>query len=161
MGTKVLKRDDAAHEKAPKVMQEDTKPSSPKGSRPYSTTSRRKAQEMEFISSNTEVEALMGEPISPDTAEKAPKRVPISSSVTGQGHIFGLPSLPLPSKMHLKHRYDPVVHQVTNLLMESGKLSIAQRVRSSVHLFIARLPYRDLQYYNKAWSLISLDRIWQ
>ncbi|KAL9129834.1 MAG: hypothetical protein Q9217_001832 [Psora testacea] len=110
----VLKRDDKAHENAPKVMQEGFKTSSPKGSRLYSTSSRRKAQEMmDPVSSSVE-----GEP---------PMMDPISSSIRGQGHVFGLPKLPLPSKLHLKHRYDPIVHQVTNLLMRNGKLSAAQR----------------------------------
>ena len=92
-------------------MQESLKTSSFKGSRSYSTSTPRRAEAM----------------IHPDSAE-----------VQNQGHIFGLPELPLPSTSHLKHRYDPVVHQVTNLLMEDGKLSKAQRVRSSVPLFVRR-----------------------
>jgi len=44
------------------------------------------------------------------------------------GHKFGLPTLPLPSQNHMKHRYDPLVEQVTNLLMKDGKKSAAQRV---------------------------------
>ena len=44
------------------------------------------------------------------------------------GHKFGVPELPLPSSSNLKHRYDPVVSQVTNLLMRDGKKSVAQRV---------------------------------
>ena len=63
---------------------------------------------------------------------------PDSAEVQNPGHIFGLPELPLPSTSHLKHRYDPVVHQVTNLLMEDGKLSKAQRVRPSVPLLMKR-----------------------
>lgn len=98
----VLKRDEKSQEKAPKVMQEELKASSPKGSRSYSTSTSRRAQAM----------------INPESAE-----------VENPGHIFGLPELPLPSTSHLKHRYDPVVHQVTNLLMQDGKLSKAQRVR--------------------------------
>lgn len=43
------------------------------------------------------------------------------------GHKFGLPELPLPSNRNLKYRYDPVVSQVTNLIMKHGKLSVAQR----------------------------------
>ncbi|KAF4635347.1 hypothetical protein G7Y89_g2751 [Cudoniella acicularis] len=43
------------------------------------------------------------------------------------GHRFGLPELPLPSNANLHYRYDPVVSQVTNLLMQHGKLSVAQR----------------------------------
>lgn len=43
-------------------------------------------------------------------------------------HKFGLPDLPLPSDANLHYRYDPVVEQVTNLMMEHGKLGAAQRV---------------------------------
>lgn len=50
------------------------------------------------------------------------------------GHSFDLPALPLAANMHLKYRYAPIVKQVTNLLMRDGKLSVAQRVRSSVLL---------------------------
>ncbi|KAL9075873.1 MAG: hypothetical protein Q9161_001266 [Pseudevernia consocians] len=96
----VLKRDEKSQEKAPKVLQEELRASSPKGSRSYSTSAPRRAQAM----------------IKPESAE-----------VQNQGHIFGLPELPLPSTSHLKRRYDPIVHQVTNLLMQDGKLSKAQR----------------------------------
>jgi hypothetical protein len=51
------------------------------------------------------------------------------------GHKFGIPELPLPSTHNLKHRYDPVVSQVTNLLMRHGKKGVAQRVGSSVSLW--------------------------
>lgn len=55
-----------------------------------------------------------------------------ADDVLDPGHKFGLPDLPLPSNLHLKHRYDPAVEQVTKLLMRHGKLSIAQRVGSSI-----------------------------
>lgn len=45
------------------------------------------------------------------------------------GHKFGLPELPIQSTDNMKHRYDPVVVQITNLLMQHGKLSVAQTVR--------------------------------
>jgi len=45
------------------------------------------------------------------------------------GHKFGLPTLPIQSMDNMKHRYDPMVVQVTNLLMQDGKLSVAQTVR--------------------------------
>lgn len=51
---------------------------------------------------------------------------PYDSAV--EGHKYGLPNLPIPSQMHMKHRYDAVVSQVTRLLMQDGKLSKAQRV---------------------------------
>lgn len=56
--------------------------------------------------------------------------------VEKRGHKFGLPELPLPSNAHLKHRYDPIVEQVTNLMMRDGKKSVAQRVGPSVNWFL-------------------------
>lgn len=47
-----------------------------------------------------------------------------------QGHKFGLPDLPIPKNANFKYRDDPVVQQVTNLLMRDGKKSVAQRVSS-------------------------------
>jgi hypothetical protein len=63
------------------------------------------------------------------------------------GHKHGLPELPLPPTSNLHHRYDPVVDQVTNLLMKHGKLSVAQRVGSSVSLFSHSVPLLHLPYY--------------
>ncbi len=55
-----------------------------------------------------------------------------ADDVLATDHKSKLPSLPLPSNAHLKHRYDPLVEQVTKLLMRHGKLSVAQRVGSTV-----------------------------
>lgn len=63
------------------------------------------------------------------------------------GHKFGLPTLPIPSASNLHYRYDPVVDQVTNLLMRHGKKSVAQRVGSSVPRFLFALPsQKSLEY---------------
>lgn len=51
-----------------------------------------------------------------------------STDLAGKGHIFGLPSLPIPKNMHLKRREDPMVDQFTKLILQSGKLSQAQSV---------------------------------
>jgi small subunit ribosomal protein S7 len=112
---KVLKRDEKAAEKAPKVMQKDSSSTFHKGTRSYSTSARRRAYTQAII--NPESGAL--------------------EQVESQGHIFGLPELPIPSTSHIKHRYDPVVEQVTNLLMQDGKKSKAQRVGQSVPLSFA------------------------
>ena len=65
-----------------------------------------------------------------------------ASDVDVPGHKFGLPNLPLPSNLNLKYRYDPAVDQFTKLLMRHGKLSVAQRVRSSVS--ITRKSFLDM-----------------
>lgn len=48
--------------------------------------------------------------------------------VSVEGHKYGLPELPIPSDHNLKRRYDPIISQLTRLLMRDGKLSKAQRV---------------------------------
>ena len=45
-----------------------------------------------------------------------------------EGHKFGLPNIPIPRDMNMKRRYEPVLDQVTKLLMRDGKLAKAQRV---------------------------------
>lgn len=50
--------------------------------------------------------------------------------VAVDGHKFGLPEKPLVQGMHLKNRYEPILAQMTRLIMRHGKLSKAQRVRS-------------------------------
>lgn len=112
---KVLKRDEKSQEKAPKILQSGASSSSSKGTRSYSTTARRRAT----------TQAL----VNPESAE-----------VQRPGYIFDLPALPLPSNSHLKHRYDPIVEQVTNLLMRDGKKGVAQRVRLSVPLPLPGQP---------------------
>ena len=54
------------------------------------------------------------------------------TEVVTPGHKYPLPVLPLASDSNLKHRYDPIVKLVTNLMMKDGKLSVAQRVGSSI-----------------------------
>lgn len=49
------------------------------------------------------------------------------------GLKFEMPTHPLPKGGHVKRRYDPVVEQVTNLLMRHGKKSVAQRVSRFSH----------------------------
>ena len=104
----ILNRDDAAEEKKPEVLKEKPEFKTPNGTRSFSTMARRRA----------DVVTTTGD----------------ESAVESSGHIFGLPALPIPARAHLKHRYEPIVQQVTGLIMRSGKLGVAQRVRSSVAL---------------------------
>ena len=106
--SQVLNRDDAAEEKKPEVLKERPESKTPNGTRSFSTMARRRADVVTTTSEHTAVES--------------------------QGHIFGLPELPIPPRNHLKYRYEPIVQQVTGLIMKSGKLGVAQRVRPSVPL---------------------------
>lgn len=49
-----------------------------------------------------------------------------------EGHKFGLPELPIPKDANFKYRFDPIIIQVTNLLMKDGKKSVAQRNMSYI-----------------------------
>lgn len=64
-----------------------------------------------------------------------------ASDVTPEmvGHKFPLPELPLPPFSNRKERYDPIVDQVTNLMMKHGRLSAAQRVGHGLHFHKERL----------------------
>ncbi|KAL8970859.1 MAG: hypothetical protein Q9183_001325 [Haloplaca sp. 2 TL-2023] len=114
----VLKRDEESKDKAPKVLQEQIQSSSSSstGTRSFSTSarSRQEAAVINFEDSGIEM----------------------------AGHSFELPALPIPANMHLKHRYAPIVKQVTNLLMRDGKLSVAQRNMAMIlnHLRTASPP---------------------
>jgi hypothetical protein len=80
-----------------------------------------------------------------------------ADDVLAAGHKFGLPSLPLPSNTHLKHRYDPLVEQVTKLLMRHGKLSVAQRVGP----LVSSLMLHHLHILTSATSILTGKRIYR
>lgn len=108
----IVKGDKEAQKNLPKVMQDalkqGNKTPAPKGSRSYSTMTTRSNEGMDM--GLVDLEAASKLPATP-------------------GLKFEAPTLPLPKDGHVKRRYDPVVEQVTNLLMRHGKKSVAQRVR--------------------------------
>ena len=111
-GPQILKRDKEGKEKAPEVIKEEINDKN--------------------ATDNTTFENLLalGQMQNIANGGKLEDPVPFNEL----GHKFGLPELPIPSANNMKHRYDPVVTQVTNLLMKDGKKSVAQRVGSSVSL---------------------------
>lgn len=94
-----------------RLLQEEWRKSSPKASRQFSTYPKLRQE----VLTTSENQAIV------------------------QGHYFDLPALPLPPNSNLKHRYDPIVKQFTNLMMRDGKLSKAQRVCPSVPLISTKL----------------------
>ncbi|KZF19226.1 ribosomal protein S7 [Xylona heveae TC161] len=111
----ILERDQDGLKKAPKVLKDQVEPpSGPKGTRSFSTSTRRSA-------------ALT-------TAVEDPTVVNL------EGSKFGIPEFPLPTENLLKQRYDPVVKQFTNLLMWDGKLSKAQQDMSRILSIIRTAP---------------------
>ncbi|KAJ4311328.1 hypothetical protein N0V94_008003 [Neodidymelliopsis sp. IMI 364377] len=121
----ILKGDKEAQQHLPKVMQDalkqGNKTPAPKGSRSYSTMTTRSSEGMDM--GLVDFEAASKLPVTP-------------------GLKFEMPTLPLPKDGHVKHRYDPVVEQVTNLLMQHGKKSVAQRQMAVVlqHLRTSPIP---------------------
>jgi small subunit ribosomal protein S7 len=105
----VVKNDESAKENLPKVLKEDLNSTRPKGTRSFSTIAR---QHMEMTS--LEPQASSNIPI---TNDEAPA-----------------PGIPIPRDLMMKHRYDPLVEQMTNLIMRDGKKATAQRVRDSDRL---------------------------
>ena len=75
------------------------------------------------------------------------------------GHKFGLPELPIQSTANMKHRYDPIIVQVTNLLMQDGKLSVAQRVRRHFLCCFELYSRRDTR--SDATLTKCISRTWQ
>ena len=91
------------------------------GSRSYSTTARRRV-ELQSDSKPTEDMAMNLQATEKMSLNRQP------TEFENKGHIYALPTLPMPRNMHLKRRDDPLVEQFTRLIMTSGRLSRAQSV---------------------------------
>lgn len=82
----------------------------PSGARPYSTTARRPAElaKVDFVETQA---------------------VGLEYPDAGLGHKFPLPDMAQWKRTdNFKRRYDPVLNQLTKMLMRHGKLSRAQSV---------------------------------
>ncbi|OQO13338.1 hypothetical protein B0A48_01566 [Cryoendolithus antarcticus] len=102
---------------------ENAKPSS--GTRQFSTMARRMQGEMGM---GSEAAGLDGSMI-PSTEQRAVfAEEQFNTAITPTVlQNLPLPALPIPARSQQEHRYDPVVEQVTNLLMVDGKKAAAQR----------------------------------
>jgi len=154
----ILKEDKQAQKQAPQVLKDQIKTGQPPPkpqSRPFSTSARSRLDLDQKPPASLDppvfgVDAAMEAPDSEVSQMPAAEETSTSTS-TSLGHKFPLPTLPLPSNAHKDYRYDPVVRQVTNLLMRDGKLSVAQRNMSTIlqHLRTASPPT-----YNPAKPLL-------
>ncbi|KAJ9631205.1 uncharacterized protein PV06_03998 [Exophiala oligosperma] len=107
----ILKRDKDAQEKAPKVLKDDLKRTSPPGTRSYSTA----------------VERPLPSQHNPRVEFRDMQVVGLDYPDAGFGHKFVLPDIQAMTKLdNFRKRYDPVVDQVTKSIMRHGKLSKAQ-----------------------------------
>lgn len=152
----ILKRDKDAQKNMPKVMRDQVAGSgSSSSSRSYSTSARlgQQQQDQNQSSSTTDpsiasVASMIYNPQQPASAAMQP--IP-------EGFKFEAPSMTLPRSENIKKRYDPLVEQFTKLLMRDGKLSHAQKVRTSP---IPRRPTKYLTPINQTMEAI-LDNLRQ
>ncbi|KAH0168382.1 ribosomal protein S7, partial [Aureobasidium melanogenum] len=107
-------------------------PPKPSGTRSFSTYARRN-QELSEHNDNPFDDALIAN-TNFSAQELSGPATPVTAAPVG--HKFGLPALPLPSNAHKDYRYDPVVRQFTNLMMQHGKLSVAQRNMSTILTYL-------------------------
>lgn len=107
----------------------------PSNSRSFSTSARRPQEDLSQ-SGTPGFDASM----IPSAEQRA--AFAAESSVPAVGHKFPLPSLPLgPNENHKnKYRYDEVVDQVTNLIMQDGKKAAAQRNMAHILMVLRTAP---------------------
>lgn len=151
----ILKEDKEARKDAPQVIKDSIKsgqkPPKPQ-SRPFSTSARQMRPDVESTELPDYNDAL---PLTrPESLETLPVTSNSSVAVVEEnaGHKFGLPAIPLPNNMHKDYRYEPIVDQVTNLMMQHGEKAKAQRNMSYIlhHLRTASPPV-----YNPARPLLT------
>lgn len=124
MHKQILERTPDGKEKAPQVIKEEINNSNPNA--PSKSSSSTPSSSSADASNTTFAHLLaLGQMQNIAAGGHGNDAVDVQSLA---GHKFGLPTLPLESQNHMKHRYDPLVEQVTNLLMRDGKKSAAQRV---------------------------------
>ena len=137
----ILEDEKKVREQAPQVMQESMKNgqgaanAKPSGSRSFSTFARRQQGDLSQ-SGSADFDASM----IPSSEQRAVYAA--EATVPALGHKFPLPTRPLgPNENHQdKYRYDSVVNQVTNLIMQDGKKAAAQRNMAHVLTVLRTAP---------------------
>ena len=110
-----MNKDAEAQKYAPKVLRKASQ-----GTRPYSTSAPLRQQQLQSQQS-AQNDASVAQVASMLEAAN------IDAGITPPGLKFHMPA-PLPKTENVKMRYDPMVDQFTKLLMQDGKLSMAQKV---------------------------------
>ena len=148
----LLESDPEARKHAPQVLKDSIKnnvsPPKPQ-SRPFSTYAARRRPDTSTSAPGELDDALLATFDAASLSrgnqtQHEDELQTISENVdeAGRSYKFPLPTLPLPRDAHKDHRYDPVVKQVTNLLMRHGKLGVAQSNMTAIleHLRTAPAP---------------------
>lgn len=145
---KILKNEKETRQQAPKVMKEQAKQdgsATKPGTRPFSTLARRRAEVTPTTSSPGD--AALDSSMLPTAHQQARYEGALDAAAhlqpapeVSKGHKFPLPTMPLPNNLRKDYRYDPVVTQVTNLLMQDGKKSVAQRNMATILTILRTAP---------------------
>lgn len=148
----LLEEDKEAQKNAPQVLKDSIKAGAqhpkPSQTRSFSTSARSRQEELSTSNESPFDEAIVAN-TNFGASELAVPATPVTTTPTG--HKFGLPTLPLPSNAHKDYRYDPVVRQFTNLMMQHGKLSVAQRNMSTI---LTHLRTQSPPNYNPSRPLL-------
>ncbi|EME84632.1 uncharacterized protein MYCFIDRAFT_134025 [Pseudocercospora fijiensis CIRAD86] len=135
----ILREEKETRQNAPEVLKKETKqgsttiPSTSTQTRQYTTAARR---QLEVTGAQSPSQ------LDPSMYPSAKQQAQFSANVPEEnpGHKFPLPEMPLPRELQKDYRYDPVVAQVTNLLMRHGKKSVAQRNMAAVLKILRTTP---------------------
>ncbi|EMC98044.1 hypothetical protein BAUCODRAFT_67254 [Baudoinia panamericana UAMH 10762] len=144
----ILKAEPEAQKQAPQVMKDSIRTgqgaanAKPSTSRSFSTLTRRRQQD---LTTSTHLPSSLDPSMIPTAAQRATYTdshppAPPSVQDTKTGHKFPLPSLPLPPTARKDERYDPIVTQLTNLLMRDGKKATAQRNMTTILTHLRTSP---------------------
>ena len=138
----ILKEEDGLRESAPKVMKEQaersdntgTAPStSNSGTRTFSTMARRRLEVQPHDNTPYDPTAVTDSDQRSRYAAAAAAAMPTpDDSADRPGHKFPLPSRPMPHNANRSRRYEPIVEQLTGLLIIDGKKARAQRWMAAV-----------------------------
>jgi small subunit ribosomal protein S7 len=115
----------------------------PSGSRTFSTYARRQqSQDQDLSSSVAALDASMIPSSEQRSAYAAETETSTALPSLALGHKFPLPARPLgPNENHQdKYRYDSIVNQVTNLIMQDGKKAAAQRNMAHILTVLRTAP---------------------
>lgn len=143
MDKQILENEKKIREQAPQVMQDSMKNgqgaanAKPSGSRSFSTFARRQEGDLSQ-SGPVDLDASM----IPSTEQRDAFAAEAETTVPALGHKFPLPERPLgPNENHQdKYRYDSIVNQVTNLIMQDGKKAAAQRNMAHILTVLRTAP---------------------
>ncbi|KAL1957436.1 hypothetical protein VTO42DRAFT_6004 [Malbranchea cinnamomea] len=141
----VLKRDKDALKNMPKVLRDQLAASScgnTSGTRSFSTSARTSQMETQKQAPTATATETAAEPTRADIAEMiaATEQQLAEQPQQNEGHMFGIPPIPIPRSEHLKRRYDPLVEHFTKMMMHSGKLALAQRQMDQVLEYLRTSP---------------------